>query len=120
MGNLKLYAIIGLGVLLFASTGYAYIEREGRLAAAERARQAEAQVASKDKQITQLAEEARAARQRAARFERIRRDVVEAPDSRACADSAPVRAALRGLRPPGNPAGAAGADGTSAPSSTPR
>lgn len=116
MTNLKLYAIIALGVLLFASTGYAYVERERRQAAQVRADRAEAQVISKDRAIEQLTQEARAARQRAARYERIRQDVATAPDSRSCADSPAVRAALRGLRDAGGAPGHPGdADGASRP-----
>jgi type VI protein secretion system component VasK len=112
----KLYAIIGLGVLLFATTGYAYVERERRQAAQARATHAEAVAASKDRALEVLQEEVRAAQARARRFERIRQDVVSAPDSRVCAESPAVRAALRGLFPnDGAPGGAGGADRTAAP-----
>ena len=99
MTNLKLYAIIALGALLFTSTGYAYIQRERAQAAELRAATLSKQVESKDRAIAALEQEAAAARARARRLERVRQDVVSTPDSRACADSPAVRAALRGLFP---------------------
>ena len=95
--NIKLYIIITLGVMLFASVGYAWVERGARQAAQERVELLTKQVESKERALAEVQAEARAAQARARRFERIRQDVASAPNSRACAESPAVRAALRGL-----------------------
>jgi multidrug resistance efflux pump len=109
-GKFALYGMLGLGALLFVSTAYAYVERERRQAAQTRAEIAEAQAQSRERAMEALQAEVRAARERAARYERIRQDVAVSPNSRACVDSPAVRAALRGLRATdgaaGHPAGA--------------
>ena len=118
--NIKLYIIITLGGLLFASAGYAWIERGARQAAQARVEILTKQIESKERALAEVQAEARAAQARARRFERIRQDVASATDSRACAESPAVRAALRGLygsRPDGgstsHPNRTAGAPSTS-------
>ena len=116
MNQITLWGIVGLLVALLATSGYAYVEREQRIAAVERAAQAEATTASLRVGLESLREEIQAAEQRRRANERIRRDVASAPDTRACADSPAVRAALRGLyAPSGAAGGAAGPDRPAGP-----
>lgn len=118
--NLSVWVLLTLGVLLFVSTGYAYFERESRIDLEGRLAASEESVKAKDKALGALQEEVRAARERVRRYERIRQDVAMAPDSRACADSPAIAAALRGLRAAEGGAGhSAGADRGAAPARTP-
>ena len=102
MTQITTWGIVGLLGALLLSSGYAYIEREGRIAAVARAVEAEATAKQRGAQIASLGEELIAARRRNTQTEGIRRNVVAAPNSRACVDSPPIRAALRGPGPSGN------------------
>jgi hypothetical protein len=87
-----------LASVLALLIGWASLERMGRQAANARADAAEAEVAARDSAIAALEQAAAESAARHAKMEPIRRAVANAPASNACADSAPVRAALDGLR----------------------
>lgn len=117
--NVQLYAIIGLLVALMASGGYGLLERQARIAAVQRADVAEATTKSVRNGLNELQKEMRAAAARLATSQRVRQDVASTPDSRACASSPPVRAALDGLfgrdRAAGNPGSPDRASGAARP-----